>query len=269
MPLIDRTYFEIELNIPGTDTVPVQEVLDALIQKRETELLKDILSYPLYKSFMAGLTADPVDPIWTNLLLGCEYTDRFGHLKYWRGLVSAAPALVNAVDEATNVSYVAIQSDVDTQTIPVPANMVGRTWTVSKRPIGQLRTDEYGVSDDGTAIAFTTPIVLDDTYFFYCNNLSLQQSTGDIKESLIANFVYYWWMRLSASRTSLTGEVATQNENSVVTGPAVKQQRAWNEMVSQIYELIDFLDSSRTVYTDWRWEYRYRILEDYRHICRY
>lgn len=270
MPLIDRSYFVDELNIVKTDETPVQEFLDALIQKRETELLKDILSYPLYKSFLAGLALDPVPQQWTNLLLGCEYTDRFNRLQYWRGLVSAPPALINAVDEATNTSYVAISSDVDTQTIPVPAAFVGRTWTVSKRPIGQLRTDEYDVSDDGESVAFTTPVTLNDTYFFYCNDLSLEQSTGDIKQSLIANYVYYWYVRANVSQASGTGnEVVANMENSIINGAHVKMQRAWNEMTDQIYELIDFLDSNRTTYTDWQWQYRYRILENYRHICRF
>lgn len=273
MPLIDRSYFVEELNLPKTDEVPVQEFLDALIQKREPELLKDILSYALYKSFLVGLAADPVAPMWTNLLLGAEYTDRFGHLQYWRGLVSAPPALINAVDESTQQDYVVIQSDVDSQTIPVPTTFIGRTWTIAKRPIGQLRADEYTVGDveeDGQQFAtFTTAIALNDTYFFYCNDLSLVQSTGDIKQSLIANYVYYWYLRATASQTTPVGEVVTENENSIINGSHVKMQRAWNEMVDHIYEMIDFLDNNRLVYTDWRWQYRYRILENYRHICRF
>lgn len=269
MPLIDRSYFVDELNIPKTDETPVQEFLDALIQKRETELLKDILSYPLYKAFLAGLAADVVDPIWTNLLMGCEYTDRFNRLQYWIGLVSAPPVLINATDEATKRSYVAIQADVDSQTIPVPDTFAGRTWTLSKRPIGDLRIDEYDVSDDGLHVAFTTPVALNDTYFFYCNDLSLEQSTGDIKRSLIANYVYYWFWRNAVSQSTGVGEIVTQNENSIINGSHVKMQRAWNEMTDQIYELIDFLDSNRTIYTEWKWNYRYRIIEDYRHICRF
>lgn len=274
MPLIDRSYFVDELNIARTDQVDVQIFLDSLIQKRETELLKDILSYPLYKSFLAGLAVDPVDPIWTNLLLGAEYTDRFSRLQYWRGLVSAPPALINATDQSNQIDYVAIQSDVDSQTIPVPTTIIGRTWTIAKRPIGQLRTDEYDigeVQEDGSqSVAFTTAIALNDTYFFYCNNLSLEQSTGDIKQSLIANYVYYWYNRAVVSNASATGnEVVPNMENSIINGAHVKMQRAWNEMTSQIYELIDFLDSNRTIYTDWKWNYRYRILENYRHICRF
>ena len=274
MLLIDRSYFVDELNIPKLDTTPVQEVLDSLIQKRETELLKDILSYPLYKSFMAGLAMDPIPQMWTNLLMGAEYTDRFNNLQYWRGLVSAPPALINATDQATQTDYVTIQGDVDSQTIPVPTTFIGRTWTIAKRPIGQLRPDEYtagDVQEDGTqSVAFTTAIALGDTYFFYCNDLSLEQSTGDIKQSLIANFVYYWYNRSVLSIGSATGnEVVPNMENSIINGAHVKMMRAWNEMTGWIYELIDYLDSNRTVYTDWKWQYRFRIAENYRYICRF
>lgn len=268
MPLIDRTYFEDELNIPKTDEVPAQESLDALIQKYEPRLLKDILGYELYKAFMTGLAQTPIAAMWTNLLLGAEYTDRFGHLQLWPGLVSELPVLINAVDEGTTTGYTAQSADVASQTIPVPTNMVGRTWTLQKRAIGPLLTDEYDVSDDGTAIAFTTPIVLGDVYFFYCNDLSLQQSSIGSKQSLIANYIYYWYWRENVSKTTVTGEVVASNENSTINGSHIKMQRAWNEMCDLIYQMIDFLDNNRTVYTDWRWQHRYKIIQDYRYIWR-
>lgn len=61
------------------------------------------------------------------------------------------------------------------------------------------------------------------------------------KESPIANYVYYWWMRNHASRTSAIGEVVPVAENSERTSPIGKMVRAWNEMVDWNYEVLDIL----------------------------
>lgn len=270
MPLIDRTYFEgTELNLAKTDKIEVQEPLDSLIQKREPELLKALLGIDLYRAFMAGIVIEPMDVKWSNLLLGCDYTDRYGRTQEWRGFVSAPPALVDATNQANEIDYVAIQDDVDSQTIPVPPTMVGRSWRISKRPIGQLRIDEYDTSDDGDFVSFTTPIALSDTYFFYASNLSLEQSTGNVKQSLIANYVYYWYMRMNASQTTPLGEVASKAENSDINGPAVKMCRAWNEMVEVIEGLVCFLNDNSTVYTDWRRAHMYTIKHEFNYIPRF
>ncbi len=269
MPLIDRTYFETELNIPKTDTVSVQENLDALIVKREPELLQDILGYALYKAFMAGLLLPVVPQIWNDLLLGADYTDRFGHLQRWRGLVSAPPAIVNAVSEANSIPYVATETDEDEQTIPVPPNLVGRPWRLSKRPIGELRPDEYAVDMLGEYVTLTDPIVEDDTYFFYSNDLSLEQTSGSDKSSLIANYVYYWYLRKEASQMSALGDVVTKGENSDINGPGEKMSRAWNEMSGWIREMVCYLDARKTDYVDWRWMHGVYVYDNYGTITRF
>jgi hypothetical protein len=225
------------------------------------------LGYSLYKAFVAGLVVDPMDVKWSNLLTGCEYTDNTGQLHKWRGLISVAPASINATPEANRIDYVAIQGDVDSQTIPVPAVLVDREWKISKRPIGPLRVDEYDSS--GEFVSFTTPITLGDTYFFYSNDLSLAQSVGDVKESLIANYVYYWYLRMTASNTTPLGETVSKAENSDINGPAAKTCRAWNEMSDIIGELIFFFDNNRAVYTEWNYRQRYEVLRDYGHITRF
>lgn len=269
MPFIDRTYFVAELNIPKTDDVSVQENLDLLIQKREPELLQDVLGYPLYKAFMAGLLIDPIPVEWTSLLLGAEYTDRLGDLRKWRGLVSTMPVQLNAVDQANAISYVAIQADVDSQTIPVPAALIGRPWSIEKRPLGRLRVDEYDIATAGDFVSFSTAIVLNDTYWFLSNDLSLEQGAGTDKQSLIANYVYYWYLRKEASQTLALGEVLTVSENSVQNGPAAKMVRAWNEMVSIIYELVCFLNSSRSTYPDWKPRQRAEVFCNFKPITHF
>lgn len=83
------------------------------------------------------------------------------------------------------------------------------------------------------------------------------------KKSIIADYVYYWWMRNEVSQTSAVGEVMTTTENATRTSPSVKMCRAWNEMVNGVWQLVRFLDANRTDYIGWRGAYSYN--ESYRY----
>src|SRR5688500_3522091 len=63
------------------------------------------------------------------------------------------------------------------------------------------------------------------------------------KESLIANYVYYWYQRNNHTQTASTGETKGKQENADMASMAVKLMRAWNEMSEWICELIDYLDA--------------------------
>lgn len=165
MPLIDRTYFIGEINLPNTNQTAVQENIDYLISKREPELLTQLFGYGMYKAFIAGLQEDPVPQRWIDLRDGVDYTDTDGEERHWMGLVAK-------VDEP--------------------------------------------------------------------------------KESLIANYVYYWFLRKEATQTSGVGETVTKTENSVRTSPVAKQVRAWNEMVTWIGELFNFLQVKKADYPEWK-----------------
>lgn len=165
MPLIDRTYFIGEINLPNTNQTAVQENIDFLISKREPELLIALFGYAMYKAFIAGLLEDPVPQRWVDLRDGVDYTDTDGTLRHWMGLV--------AVD-------------------------------------------------------------------------------GEVKESLIANYVYYWFTRKEATQTTGVGEVVTKTENSARVSPMAKQVRVWNEMVDWIAELFNFLQVKKEDYPEWK-----------------
>lgn len=173
MPLIDRTYFIGEINLPNTNQLAVQEILDFLISKREPELLTQLFGYEMFKAFTAGLTEDPVPQRWVDLRDGVDYQDG-DVLRHWMGLV--------AID-------------------------------------------------------------------------------GEPKESLIANYVYYWFTRKEATQTSGVGEVATKTENSVRVSPIAKQVRAWNEMIDWIAELFNYLQVKQDEFPEWKpdskcvWDY--------------
>lgn len=60
--LIDASYFIGELDIPNTDSLPVQENLQIFINKYEVKFLKMLLGNVLYAEYIAGSTLVPVEP---------------------------------------------------------------------------------------------------------------------------------------------------------------------------------------------------------------
>lgn len=75
--------------------------------------------------------------------------------------------------------------------------------------------------------------------------------TTSPNESLIANYVYYWYTRNEHTQRSAMGEVKATTENAVMVSPALKMVSAWNQMSEWICELIDYLDVKKDDYTGW------------------
>jgi hypothetical protein len=74
---------------------------------------------------------------------------------------------------------------------------------------------------------------------------------GSTKQSMIANYVYYFWLRDRASRTSAVGETRGLSKTEENVSPGTKMARAWNEMVRWISDLVKFLDANRVDYPEW------------------
>lgn len=87
--LIDNAYFFGDCSIGQLSEASVQGKLSWLIQQYEPEYLLGVLGYNTMKAFLAGLLVNPIDPIWTALLAGTEYTDVNGRPRKWRGLLTA------------------------------------------------------------------------------------------------------------------------------------------------------------------------------------
>lgn len=93
MPLIDKTYFVGEINIPDTGSPAVEERLNFFIAKYEPEFLKISLGYSLYGAYVNGIAVLPTpDVIWTDLRDGKEYIVGETTYKY-RGLRDATAKL--------------------------------------------------------------------------------------------------------------------------------------------------------------------------------
>lgn len=273
---IDRTYFIGELNIPGTDKVSVQERLDLFIETHETLLLKDIFGYQFYKAFMNGLTGAPVAQIWTDLLQGAVFTGYNGRQEEWIGLVSQPLDIINAVDASNAITIIVgrgqTNDPVATQnTVKLPVSLIGKDFILEQRAIGRLRPDEYSIitvdaPNDTLRLNNGKIFTNDDTYFYKSATLALNTAVGTAKKSLIANYVYYQWMKNEVTQSVQLGEVAAKAENAQVVSPNAKMIRAYNEMVDYIQRLMYYLQRRRTDYTDWWSTQEQTTLNRYRKI---
>lgn len=92
--------------------------------------------------------------------------------------------------------------------------------------------------------------------------------------SPIANYIYYWYLRKNASRTTVRGEKSDKQPTSDSSSSINKQVRAWNEMVRMSCSLVDFLlnkkEDGEKVYTDFKTEELtpefYNLLEPIGHL---
>ena len=74
----------------------------------------------------------------------------------------------------------------------------------------------------------------------------LKSSTHN--ESLIALYVYYWYMRDSHTTTTNSGEKANKVENSDSTTASWKMSRAWVELRQWVRDLYCYLEANKTIY---------------------
>lgn len=261
MPLIDRSYFAGgELNIPGQNRIEIQENIDMMIMKREPELLTMLLGIKMYQDFIAGLTEDPIQQKWTDLLQGVTYEESPDRLKKWRGLISVPFSTVGAVDASNTFEIVVGRGGpydpVDgSSTVIIPPAFVGKEFIFEMRRVGQLGADEFSVTGNvltllpgtyGDNVFYANTSF--DRYYYKLPTLAINQSTGDSKESLIANYVYYWYVRKTITQTTTVGEVKTKTENATRVIPSGKMERAWNEMVGWVHEMYCFLETRATDY---------------------
>jgi hypothetical protein len=74
-------------------------------------------------------------------------------------------------------------------------------------------------------------------------------TSNGTKRSLIANYVYYRYLKDSVSFTMGAGEVDPKKD--VATSPKQKMIQAWNEMVLMNVELYQFLQANLSVYPEY------------------
>jgi len=71
------------------------------------------------------------------------------------------------------------------------------------------------------------------------------------KTSIIALYVYYYYLESKASETTGVGEQVNNSEAAEATNPSFKMIKAWNEMVNWKNDLYAFLNANEAIYPDW------------------
>jgi hypothetical protein len=270
MSLIDRTYFVGELNIPNTSQTAIGSAVDLFIEEYEEKLLNDVLGYTLYKALKAGLQVIPIAQKWTDLIEGVEYTDVNSKTKFWKGLVTQPPSVLNALDALNPIDVVVGRGQQydptpATTSTMIPAALVGKTFIFERRAFGKLIAGEYSVS--GNTLTLTSgQFSANDVYTYKSATLTINTSTGTNKKSLIANYVYYWYTYNNHTQTATTGENKTANENSTIANPSLKLVKAWNDMSEWICELVNYLNARKDDYTQWADQDAWCMLKKYRPI---
>jgi hypothetical protein len=158
--LIDSSFFVGDINIPNTSKPEVAESLNLFIAKHETELLKQLFGYELWKSY----NTDATTPRFFSLINGEDD---------WRGLVY---------------------------------------------------------------------------------NISL-----DVKGSLIAYYVYWFWMKDKQIWNSGYGTVRPKGDQTEVMPVYLKLMEAWNTFSKQACEFISYIGNNKDIYPEWSpinlWEF--------------
>jgi hypothetical protein len=258
---IDSTYFYGPLMIAEWEKTEVQTNIQQFIDKYEPELLDLLLGYKLFKAFKAGLQELVVPTKWTNLLYGCEYTTRFGNLDKWEGFVTYTDGLSIGtyfpddiqftVDGGGLLDPVSGQNQYRNTFL---ANLQA-SYRIVERGTGPLKLTEATKQSVGGfdkavnftpggvyTIEFIKPIPLPAP-------ASVVVSTN--KQSLIANWVYYWYTRDAQTQTTGTGEKVSEAKNSTNVTAITKGMRAYNEMVNKNMSLKEFLLSNDADYPEY------------------
>jgi hypothetical protein len=271
--LINSTYFIGDCNVPNSDTESVIEALNFFIAKYEPELLQKALGYSFYKAFYNGITPIVTEQRWIDLIYGVEYTDAYGNLNAWRGLIETdapvysfgsglmyrTPELIQA-DATTG-----FVSGVNTVTFDGTSGKADwRGWEIIPERIGQGTMKKgvdysWDIIDGVWTLLASGDTFRADEYFFIQFQLrdesGTPQTTIQLQKSLIAYYVYYWYMRNTATQTTGVGEVTTEPAGATASSSIYKQVFAWNTVVDWLHELYHFLEANIDVYPEYNRDY--------------
>jgi hypothetical protein len=255
MALIDQSYFVGDLTIAGLDRPAVQQRLNLFIDKYEDEFLRNLLGHPLYTAFLNGLSAVTVDHKWLDLLQGKEY-QYGGRTRQWRGLVILPPGQTISLSPAGRLDLVAGGQGANDPvvgefTIALPAQFVNTYFTIERRGIGELRTDEYSVTGNTLTLVGQPAWNISETIILKKSVSVLSAGAGSTYLSPIANYVYWYWMTDDTTQTVGLGQQASKVENAIQVSPATKMVRAWNEMNEWVAEFHRFMITTQADYPEW------------------
>lgn len=109
--LVNASFFTGDITIANTDDNRVIERLSYFIEQEEEKCLSAILGYRLYK-LLSSETSTRIQ----ELIDGADYTDYYGNLQRWKGIVHGTVANQSLV---ADYIYTIYQADAATQTTGV------------------------------------------------------------------------------------------------------------------------------------------------------
>lgn len=268
--LTDISFFVGDLEIVNTDTEAVANNLQLFISKREPEILREVLGYELYKALQTGLLSDPVATVWQDLIFGKEYTNNISRLSKWRGLIDTDSDYYSfGAGVATYKAPQWVQVGVTTDTLGnviianyassfIATDWIGWEPLIYRKGAGFLKKDvhfSYNILTGAVALLQTgewfEPLEELTIQFQIAQNTGLISSTFTYKQSFIADYIYWHYQGARVTFTTGLGEKRPTSANAADGNPREKMVAAWNDMVSRIWELWDYLEVNKTTYTDW------------------
>jgi hypothetical protein len=265
MSFIDRTYFSGDLHISQLQQTAVQEKLDYFISIYEPKCLKELLGYELRKEFTDGLMEASPAQKWIDLRDGVEFTGYNGRIKKWMGFTGNT----DAVPVGSGGFKPSVQIQVD-----VTAGLVNNTTSAtfdgtSGKPdfrgykiiperlgTGTMWAADYSWN---AATGFWQLLNTGDKFQpLEKFNISFEpfstSSTinSDVKQSIIANYVYVMYMKDIISSTTGIGEVKPQGDNASSDNPGWKIFKAWQRLTQWVCEMDEFLNQLRVDYPNYQ-----------------
>lgn len=280
--LIDKSYFVGDLNIPNTGDLPVSERLTWFILLNEPDFLQKLLGYPLYKVFIAGLNVTPPttpEQRFIDILYGKEYTDLNGLQRKWQGLIVTDNPTLNLAGGYVyrKPEYVTIGltpgtvSGVNTLTFDgTNGSADWRGWVPVITRVGVMKPDvDYSWNKDTGVLTLLKPedIFGNLEYFFVEFELRNSDVTAPgftTNQSLIAQYIYYWYVRDAATQNTGIGQVITNAENATNVSPRRKLATIWNAMHYWCVDFINFIEAMNqqtpVLYPEWQWDQKANVI---------
>ena len=217
MSLINHTYFTDDLLIPGLENQDIQGKVQNFIDKHEPALLMDLLGYELYKAFKDALAAGDPAQKWIDLRDGVEFTKLNGYNYLWPGFTGlngnpGVTASLIRVDEALHFQYKVGRGNSggtpgngdywedpeinDTELIDERLNGATKDkLSVREAGYGDKLNEEYNLRSGGGIILLGSKTFNNNTGWFIdyqkVQRIEVpEETTVDVQQSLIANFIY-------------------------------------------------------------------------------
>lgn len=285
MSFIDASYFVGNLNIPNSDQLSVLQNISWFIKKYEPEFLLRAMGYPLYKVFAEGMNViPPATPStrYLDILYGKEYTNVYGLVTKWNGLIVTDDPIFNLSGGYVYKKPIYMKAGVTTGLTSGVNTAVfdgtggkddWRGWTpiLSRTAIMKPGIDYSWDPDTGTVVLLVPGDVFGNGEYFVAQfelrtNATVAVIDVAVNQSIIANYVYYWYARNNTTQSTGIGEVRTESENSTAVSPRQKMISAWNEMYRGVKGLMRFLEANTDTYPEWTNQYEQGALRHFKFI---